>query len=217
MGREVALDNAGGNNGVAANIAERTEGLKHEGVRVEPTFRVPLIAIEEHILASRIRAVESGARVGLVSARSDGLRETGLECEDRTKLPPSEDSAENATFIHEPPPFAHRQVVEHRCHAPVRHVETRQTALRAEVIAVLWEQRVAGVISYRASCVDRTRPRVAERVSQTLRRPSLQLYRQRVVIRSTASIDLLDSTEFRIGRALQYAARRAWKRLVEGS
>lgn len=79
VGREVPLDHTGGDDRIAANVAEGSEGLKHESVGIEPALDIPLAAVEEGVLARRIRPVETGAGVRLISARSDGIRETGLE------------------------------------------------------------------------------------------------------------------------------------------
>src|SRR5437773_11949184 len=53
--------------------------------------------------------------------------------------------------------------------------------------------------SDRASVVDRACPRIAGKVSQTLRKPALQFHAQRVVVRLAAAIDLLEPAKLRIG------------------
>src|SRR5215831_16073942 len=97
------------------------------------------------------------------------------------------------------------------------HVETRQGALRLEIVAVLREESVTAVNTDGASGVDRSRPGIAEEVGQTLREPALQLHGQRIVIGLTASVEFLDTAELWIRRSIQNRACRAWKRLVESS
>ena len=94
-------------------------------------------------------------------------------------------------------------------------IETRQPPLRAEVIAVLGEQQVAGMHPDRASVVDRARPGIAEEVGQTLREPALQFHAQRVVVCLAAAIDFLDQAKLRIGRSRGKRAGRSWCRNIE--
>src|SRR5437667_6938397 len=102
---------------------------------------------------------------------------------------PSQHRVGGATLADEPPSFTERQFVEHRRYRPVRHIETGQPALRAEIVAALGEQQVGLMNSDRASVVDRARPRIAGKVGQTLRKPALQFHAQRVVIRLAAATD----------------------------
>src|SRR5436309_14904163 len=94
-------------------------------------------------------------------------------------------------------------------------IETRQPALRAEVITVLAEQQVTAMHSDRASLVDRARPGIAEEVGQTLREPALQFHAQRVVVCFAAAIDFLDQAKLRIGRSRGKRASRSWYRNIE--
>src|SRR5262249_50088491 len=135
---------------------------------------------------------------------NDGLRESALERQNRTDLPTSKYRAGDGTLVEEPPSFTEGQLVEHRRHRPVRHIETGQTALRAEIVAALGEQQVGVMNPDRASGVDRARPRVTKEVGQTLRKPALQFHAQRVVVRPAAAIDLLEPAKLRIGSPRGY-------------
>src|SRR5207249_8061960 len=108
----------------------------------------------------RVYAIVADARVRLVSAGNDGLWESGVEHQNRTDAPSSKDRVGNAALVEEPPSFADGQLVEQRRNRPVRHIETGQTPLRAEIVAALGEQQVGVMNSDRASVVDRARPRI---------------------------------------------------------
>src|SRR5206468_12045977 len=130
--------------------------------------------------------------------------------ENRTELPSSQHRVGGATLADEPPSFTERQFVEHRRYRPVRHIETGQPALRAEIVAALGEQQVGVMNSDRASVVDRARPRIAGKVGQTLRKPALQFRAQRVVVRLAAAIDLLEPAKLRIGSPRGYRPGCRW-------
>src|SRR5262249_47610490 len=123
-------------------------------------------------LSRRVYTIVADACVRLVSAGNDGLRESTLERENRTELPSSKDRVGDAT-VEEPPSLTEGQLVEHGSHSPVRHIETGQTALRAQIVAALGKQQIGVMNPDRASVVDRARPRITKQVGQTLRKPAL--------------------------------------------
>src|SRR5207244_8533138 len=199
VGREIPRDDAGCHNRVPAGVAESTERLKYESVGVEPAIDIAYIARQDRRLSRRVYTIVADACVRLISAGNDGLRESTLDRQNRTDLPSSKHRAGDATLVEEPPSLTERQFVEQRRHRPVRHIETGQTALRAEIVAALGEQQVRVMNSNRASVVDRARPRITKEVGQTLRKPSLQFHAQLIVVRLAAAIDLLEPAKLRIG------------------
>src|SRR2546426_6536090 len=215
VGGEIPRDDAGRHNRVSAGGPESAERLKHEGTRVEPAIDSPLVAGQIDRFSRRVYAIVADARVRLVFAGNDGLWESGLERQNRTDLPSSKDRVGNAALVEEPPSFADGQLVEQRRNRPVRHIETGQTPLRAEIVAALGEQQVGVMNSDRASVVDRARPRITKEVGQTLRKPALQFHAQRVVVRLAAAIDLLDPAKLRIGSPRGYRPGCRWDRVVE--
>src|SRR3989475_8146923 len=216
VGGEIPRDDAGRHNRVPAGGAESSERLKDESVGVEPAIDIAYIAREDRRLSRRVYAIVADARVRLVSAGNDGLRESTLERQNRTDLPSSKHRVGDATLVEEPPSLTEGQFVEQRRHRPVRHIETGQTALRAEIVAALGEQQVGVMNSDRASVVDRARPRITKEVGQTLRKPALQFHAQRVVVRLAAAINLLEPAKLRIGSPRGYRPGCRWDRVVEG-
>src|SRR5207253_7278665 len=142
VGGEIPRDDAGRHNRVPAGVAESSERLKYESVGVEPAIDIAYTARQHRRLSRRIDAIVADARIRLVSAGNDGLRESALERENRTDLPSSKDRVGDATLVEEPPSLTEGQFVEHGRHRPVRHVETGQTALRAASVSALGEQQV---------------------------------------------------------------------------
>src|SRR2546422_3190628 len=216
VGREVPRDDAGRHNRVPAGVAESSEWLKHESVGVEPAIDIAYIARQDRRLSRRVYTIVADACVRLISAGNDGLRESTLERQNRTDLPSSKHRAGDATLVEEPPSLTEGQFVEQRRHRPVRHIETGQTALRAEIVAALGKQQVRVMNSDRASVVDRARPRITKEVGQTLRKPALQFHAQRIVVRLAAAIDLLEPAKLRIGSPRGYRPGCRWDRVVEG-
>src|SRR2546422_7019972 len=98
MGGEIPLDDAGRDDRVPAGGAESSEGLKHEGVGVEPAIDGPLAAIQEGVLSRRVHAIVADTRVRLIGAGDDGLRKSALECENRTDLPSSQRRGGHSTL-----------------------------------------------------------------------------------------------------------------------
>src|SRR5881296_498841 len=217
VGREVPRDHAGRHNRVPAGVAESSERLKYESVGVEPAIDITYIAGKDRRLPRRVYTIVTDARVRLVSAGKDGLRESALERQNRTDLPSSKHRVGDAALVEEPPSLTEGKLVEQRRHRPVRHIETGQTALRAKIVAGLGEQQVRVMNSDRASVVDRARPRITKEVGKTLRKPALQFHAQRVVVRFAAAIDLLEPAKLRIGSPRGYRPGCRWDRVVEGS
>src|SRR5213592_4418227 len=216
VGGEIPRDDAGGHNRVPAGRAESSERLKYESVGVEPAIDIAYTARQHRRLSRRVYAIVADARVRLISASNDGLWESGLERQNRTDLPSSKHRAGDAALVEKTPSLTERQLVEQRRNRPVSHIETGQTALRAEIVAALGEQQVGVMNSDRASVVDRARPRITKEIGQTLRKPALQFHAQRVVVRLAAAIDLLEPAKLRIGSPRGYRPGGRWDRVVEG-
>src|SRR5206468_2505005 len=142
VGRKVPRDDAGRHNRVPAGSAESSEWLKYESVGVEPAIDIAYIARKDRRLSRRVYAIVADARVRLVSAGNDGLRESALECQNRTDLPSSKHRVEDAALVEKTPSLTERQFVEQRRHRPMSHIETGQTALRAEIVPAVGEQQV---------------------------------------------------------------------------
>src|SRR5215813_2109066 len=83
VGGEIPRDDAGRHNRVPAGRAESSEGLKYEGVGVEPAVDIAYTARQNRRLSRRVYAIITDARVRLVSASNDGLRESALERQNR--------------------------------------------------------------------------------------------------------------------------------------
>src|SRR5262245_41743271 len=171
VGGEIPRDDAGRYNRVAAGGAESSERLEYESVGVEPAIDIAYTARQDRRLSRRVYAIVADAGVRLVSAGNDGLRKSALERQNRTDLPSSKHRTGDATLVEEPPALAEVQFVKHRRHSPLRHIETGQTALRAEIVAALGKQQVGIMNSDRTSGVDRARPRITKEVGQALRKP----------------------------------------------
>src|SRR5205823_2235319 len=90
VGGEIPLDDAWRHNRVPAGGAKSSERLKHESVGVEPAVDSPLAARQDGRLARCVDAVIADGSVRLVSAGTDGFRESALERENRTDLPSSQ-------------------------------------------------------------------------------------------------------------------------------
>ena len=74
--------------------------------------------------------VDAGARG--IDIGGDGSGEAALERHDGGKLPAVQQEPRGAVRVAE-----ERHVVEHRLHEPLRHVEARDGALRAQVVDIL--------------------------------------------------------------------------------
>src|SRR5437867_3946375 len=85
VGGEIPLDDAGRHNRVPAGGSKSPERLKRESVGVEPAIDIAYAARQDGRLARRVDAVKADGGVRLVSAGSDGLRESALERENRTE------------------------------------------------------------------------------------------------------------------------------------
>src|SRR5881409_1542847 len=112
VGGEIPRDDAGRHNRVPAGSAESSERLKHERVGVEPAIDIAYIARQDRRLSRRVYTIVADARVRLVSAGNDGLRESTLERQNRTDLPSSKHRAGDAALVEEPPSLADGQLVE---------------------------------------------------------------------------------------------------------
>src|SRR5215831_19154569 len=91
VGGEIPLEDAGRNDGVAAGGAESSEGLKHEGIGVEPAIDRPLAARKNRGLSGRVYTIIGDVRVRLIDAGGDGLRKAALQRENRPEFPASDD------------------------------------------------------------------------------------------------------------------------------
>src|SRR2546422_11315617 len=79
VGGEIPCDDAGRHNRVPAGVAESTERLKYESVGVEPAIDIAYIPRKDCRLSRRVYTIVADARVRLISAGNDGLRESTLE------------------------------------------------------------------------------------------------------------------------------------------
>ena len=103
VGGEVQRDDAGRHNRVPAGAAESSERLKHESVGVEPAIDIAYIARQDCRLSGRVHAIVADARVRLISAGNDGLRESTLERQNRTDLPSSKHRVGDAALVEKTP------------------------------------------------------------------------------------------------------------------
>lgn len=167
------------------------ERLQDEGPRVEPARRPPLVVRQCDFLPGRVRPIKPRAGVRLVApAGRYRDRESGLQVEDRAKLPAADEPAHDSAAIQEPSPATERQFIQQRTHRTVRHVETRQPALGRQVVAVLREKGVAVMSADSAAVINRLRPGVADDERRALAVALLQLRAEAVVVRFGAAVHI---------------------------
>ena len=99
VGGEIPLDDAGRDDRVPAGGAEGSEGLKHEGIGVEPAIDRLLAARKDRVLSCRVHTIIGDVRVRLIDTGDDGLRKAALQRENRPEFPASDDRIGNAALV----------------------------------------------------------------------------------------------------------------------
>ena len=108
--REIPSDDSGAGEHIAADVAERAQGLQGEGLDVEPRIRRGVGELGAD--AGGVRTVVADGGVGPVQTVLDVLREPCRNGHNRTESPAANDAAGDAS-VEILAAFAYGQIVEH--------------------------------------------------------------------------------------------------------
>src|SRR5262245_1114476 len=97
--REIPVKNSRCNQDVATDISERPERLYRESIRVEVTARGPGTLVKNGIGAIRVGPVETAPSLGTIGTRGDRHRVSGLDRDNRPKLPSSQQDIGGAPLV----------------------------------------------------------------------------------------------------------------------